>query len=350
MLRHAWMHVHMEFVIRCFPSVLTVHNGFPNPGAPSNRLLDLSPKRVIIARSTPDAVSYFQRRRPSLTISWVAHQLERAHALVFVSPQNRDAWSAIANIAHLPQAILPNTCREDDAERILRVSRRTLRTALQLPQRAFIAACVGYVQPVKGQDTIVKALPDMVRSVPELLVVFVGSDNQEWAAELKHTIQKLGLAGHVRFVGVQREPYAFIRAADLLIHPARAEAHGISILEAMLLGTPVLASNVGGIPSSVTHGETGWLIPPDDPAALLHGFRRLAGCQELRDQLATRAEAAYWNGFSRRMYRERFHAIFQELLPRPASPSSSDSSVLRPPPSFDVNRQRQSRALEAHRS
>src|SRR5688500_16216411 len=98
-------------------------------------------------------------------------------------------------------------------------------------------------------------------------------------------------------------------AADLLIHPSRTEGQGIVLLEAMILRTPILASNVGGIPSVITHRETGWLVPPDDPDALLDAFRALAGNADLRSGLAERAEREYWARFHRAAHRERVRAI-----------------------------------------
>lgn len=86
------------------------------------------------------------------------------------------------------------------------------------------------------------------------------------------------------------------------------------VLEAMLLRTAVLASDVGGIPSSVTHGESGLLVPPDDPGALAGAFRTLVTDGALRQRLAARGEAVYWSRFSRVEYRARFRAVFGAIL------------------------------------
>jgi glycosyltransferase involved in cell wall biosynthesis len=154
----------------------------------------------------------------------------------------------------------------------------------------------------------------MVRSQPDLLVVFVGNDTSEWAAGLKRRINEASLADHVRFVGRRADPYAFIRAADLLIHPSRTEGQGLVLLEATLLRTPVLASDVGGIPSVITHGDTGWLVPPDDPAALLRGFEHLVANPRLRRELTDRAEQSYWRRCSQREYSAALTLVLQAFL------------------------------------
>ena len=197
---------------------------------------------------------------------------------------------------------------------VLAAGRDALRSSLGLPREAFIVVCVGYVDDGKGQDTLVEALPEMVRAAPGLLVVFVGNDRLDWAASLKERIADAGLALHVRFVGVQADPYAWIHAADMLVHPSRTEGQGIVLLEAMLLRTPVLATNVGGIPSAVSHGVTGWLVPVDDPGALAEGFRALAVDGDLRRRLAERAEQVYWSRFNRADHHARFCAIVENML------------------------------------
>lgn len=295
------------------PPVLAIQNGFPDPNSHAIRVFERARRRVMIVRSSPEAVTFFQRHKKELTVDWVATQLAHAHVLIFVSPQIRDSWSEIADISHVDQHVLPNTCREDDAAAVLSMSREALRASLDLPPNAFIAVCVAKVDPGKGQDTLVEALPGMVQAVPNLILLLVGKDSSPWAAKLKGTIHDLGLDEHVCFTGARTNPYAFISAADLMIHPSRAEGHSRVVLEAMLLRTPVLASQVAGVPS-ITHGETGWLVPADDHVALLNAFVTLAGDQQCRRQLAANAEREYWRSFSRQEYRKRFQAIFQGLV------------------------------------
>ncbi len=312
--RMLWHRLVAGVITRLYPPTLAIHNAFPVPGTYTARVLRRARRRMIIARSSPEQVAHFLRRSRALTTAGVAADLARAHALAFVSPQIQEAWGRLADLTRIPQWVLPNTCREDDAAAVFKVSRSDLRAGLGLPQQRLVAVCVGFVGPVKGQDTLVEALPQMLRIAPDLLVVLVGDDTTPWAAALKERAHRLGLSDHVRFTGQQKNPYAFIRAADLMIHPARAEGQGIVILEAMLLGTPILASNAGGIPSCIIHGESGWLVPPDDPGALLHGFRALAVDPQLRRRLAERAEQVYWERFSRRQYGRRFEAMLRSIL------------------------------------
>ncbi len=68
---------------------------------------------------------------------------------------------------------------------------------------------------------------------------------------------------------------AWLRRADLLVHPVRWEGFGLALLEAMLASLPVVATNVSSIPEIVVDGETGLLVPPDDPGALAAAVNRV---------------------------------------------------------------------------
>ena len=74
---------------------------------------------------------------------------------------------------------------------------------------------------------------------------------------------------------------AWLRRATLLVHPARWEGFGLGVLEAMLAGLPVVASNVSSLPELVVDGETGILVRPDDPGALSVGIARALDTPEL---------------------------------------------------------------------
>jgi glycosyltransferase involved in cell wall biosynthesis len=319
MLRYHWKRLRAAVIPRLFPPTLAIHNEFPYPGSFAHRLLRDAPRRMVIVHSSRDCIAYFLRGRKTLTPASVAAELAHMQGLVFVSPQLRDDWSVIADLGRTRTWVVSNTCREDEIVRVRALGRAELRESLGVSREAFVAVCVGYVHDGKGQDTLVAALPDMVRAVPELLVVFVGEDASVWAQGLKARIHGLGLWDHVRFTGALPSAYEWIHAADLLVHPSRTEGQGLVLLEAMALRTPVLATNVGGIPSAVTHGETGWLVPPDDPRALTEGFRGLAGDDQLRRRLAERAEQAYWSRFNRAEHRAQFCAIVESMLgSRPA--------------------------------
>jgi len=82
----------------------------------------------------------------------------------------------------------------------------------------------------------------------------------------------------------------------------------------MILRTPILATDVGGIPFAVEHGKTGWLVPPNDAEGIAAGFKTMVQNPALRERLVTAAEARYWEVFSRRKHRQRIQSMLEVCL------------------------------------
>ncbi len=97
---------------------------------------------------------------------------------------------------------------------------------------------------------------------------------------------ELGIAGRVVFTGRRDDVPAVTAALDVAVLPSYREALGLTILEAMALSRPVVASNVGGIPEMVEDGVTGLLVPPRDPESLAAAIVRLLRDHPLADMLA----------------------------------------------------------------
>jgi glycosyltransferase involved in cell wall biosynthesis len=138
--------------------------------------------------------------------------------------------------------------------------------------------------PSKGVDVFLKAAAILIgnnsgegistdesRGNPPVLsdkpLFFIAGDGPQMP-ELKKMARELGIEKNVQFLGFRKDIYNLIGLADMVVLSSRSEGLGISILEALALKKPVIASNVGGIPEIITHGKTGLLVPPDDPEAL----------------------------------------------------------------------------------
>jgi glycosyltransferase involved in cell wall biosynthesis len=104
--------------------------------------------------------------------------------------------------------------------------------------------------------------------LPEDSVLVVLSSTTEQRAELEALARELGVAERLFLLGRLPDVAAWLRRADVFVHPARWEGFGLAVLEAMLAGLPVVASDVSSLPELVIDGETGLLVAPDDPSAL----------------------------------------------------------------------------------
>jgi glycosyltransferase involved in cell wall biosynthesis len=135
-----------------------------------------------------------------------------------------------------------------------------------VPAEARVLLCVARLEPQKGVDVAVRALPAVRERHPHAALVVLGEGPQR--AGLEELAGTLGVADAVYLLGRVPDVAAWLGRAAVLVHPARWEGFGLALLEAMLAGVPVVASRVSSIPEIVVDGETGVLVPPDDPAAL----------------------------------------------------------------------------------
>jgi starch synthase len=109
---------------------------------------------------------------------------------------------------------------------------------------------------------------------------------------------------------------ALLSQAELLVHPARWEGFGLAILEAMLSGLPIVASRVSSIPELVADGETGLLVPPDDPAALAAAAQELLTDRERAVRLGIAGRKRAEERFSVARMAERTVEVYRQALAR----------------------------------
>jgi len=144
--------------------------------------------------------------------------------------------------------------------------RAGVRAAWAMSEAGFAVGYLGALSHEKGHDVALNAMAIVQQSLPDSSII-VASD----AGGLMLTV-----CLNVRRLMLPENHAEFFAAIDLFIMPSRAEGLGSSALLAMAHGVPVIASRVGGIPEIVDDGETGWLVPPDDPAALAEAITRAA--------------------------------------------------------------------------
>jgi glycosyltransferase involved in cell wall biosynthesis len=147
-----------------------------------------------------------------------------------------------------------------------------------------IVGVVARLEPEKGHPTLLEAWPQVLRVVPDAYLLIVGEGSRRDALEAQ--ARELRIAHRVVFTGRRDDVPAVTAALDVAVLPSYREAQGLTILEAMALSRPVVASNVGGIPEMVQDGVTGLLVPPHDADALAAAITRLLLDHPLADTLA----------------------------------------------------------------
>ena len=161
------------------------------------------------------------------------------------------------------------------------------RAALGLDARPLLLY-VGRIAPIKGLETLLDAVATLSARASGVRLLVVGGEADEPAdgheAALRRRLEALGLGEIVRFLGPQPQPALrdFYVAADAVVLPSYYESFGMVALEAMACGTPVIASRVGGLTTTVRDGVTGFLVPEGAAAALVQAIDRLLGDPDLR--------------------------------------------------------------------
>jgi glycosyltransferase involved in cell wall biosynthesis len=147
-----------------------------------------------------------------------------------------------------------------------------------------IVGVVARLEPEKGHQTLIDAWPHVLRSVPDAYLFIAGEGSMRDAIEARAQMNRV--AHRVVFTGRRDDIPAVTAAFDVAVLPSHREAQGLSILEAMALSRPVVASDVGGIPEMVEDGVTGVLVPHDQPEALAAAIVRLLRDPELAARTA----------------------------------------------------------------
>jgi glycosyltransferase involved in cell wall biosynthesis len=179
---------------------------------------------------------------------------------------------------------------------------------------------VGRVVEEKGVDDLVRAVRDLSSDLPDVSAVIAGSGQH--AERTRALAHDLGVGGRIHMPGWvdPTDVPSWFAAADVVVAPSRigadgwAEGQGLSIIEAMATGRPVVATRTGGIPETVTDGETGVLVPPAEPAAIAAAVRTFVADPEEGVRMGERAAASVAARFSRESSVSRFEAIYRHVI------------------------------------
>ncbi len=192
--------------------------------------------------------------------------------------------------------------------------RERVRRFLRLGPKDFLVAHVAHLGPEKGQSDLIAAAPRVYAELPSAVIAIVGGGDRR--AHLEREAAAAG-AARILFIGFwpPEDVPALLSAADVFVFPSRKEGLGGALLEAMAVGTPVVATSTGGIPELVRDGVTGLLVPPRDPAALAGAILRLLRDPALRSRLSgAAAEFVRARGSAERMVEETI-AVYRALFP-----------------------------------
>ena len=170
---------------------------------------------------------------------------------------------------------------------------------------------VSNFRPVKRVVDVVEIFANLQREV-EARLVFVGDGPERARAILR--AEELGVGERVIFLGKHMAVHEILPSADLFLLPSESESFGLAALEAMACGVPVVASDVGGIPEVVEHGETGYLFPPGAVEAMTAGAVEILGKPGRREEFGQAARALAAERFSKEKIAPRYEAYYRTVM------------------------------------
>jgi len=184
-----------------------------------------------------------------------------------------------------------------------------LRAKLSLPPEGVLVVYLGRLTAEKRVDHLLRVWPDVRLAFPQSELLIVGTGPEE--ARLR--AQSMSIPG-VQFTGPVNDALSYLQAADLFVLPSATEGLSNSLLEALSVGLPVLATSVGGTPDVILHGVNGYLIPPDDLIALKTGLMDLLSDAVLRARLGSKGRQCALADFSLDSVAMRLTALYHSLL------------------------------------
>ena len=180
-----------------------------------------------------------------------------------------------------------------------------------IPEEALVVGTVGRLVPVKGPEFMIKASPHIISKSPQTRIVFAGD------GPLKENLQELaketGTDTNIVFLGWRDDIPRILSIFDIFLLPSLNEGMGRVLAEAMALGKPIVASNVGGVPDLVTHGKNGFLVPAENPEELAKHTQLLLEDKDKREKMG-KAGKKMASGFAHDAMVQKIANLYDELM------------------------------------
>ena len=203
-----------------------------------------------------------------------------------------------------------------DLDRFCHPGGQPLYEVLGLQQGTPLVFTASRANAYKGIPTLLEAAAQLERNSPQVAHVVYAGDGPDLPA-FRQRAAELGLT-RFHFLGKRTDVPTLLASASVAAVPSLwAEAFGLSVVEAMAAGVPLVASAIGGIPELVEDGVTGLLVPPGDPAALAAAIRQLLDDSALRARLSAAAQASARTRFGLDRVADELAAVLRPLLPQP---------------------------------
>jgi succinoglycan biosynthesis protein ExoA len=235
-----------------------------------------------------------------------------------------------------PRVSVVHNAMLDSVDTALECNREASKMELGFSPKTPLIGAVGRLSIEKGQRYLVEAAPALLREFPDLKIVLLGEGRER--SNLEILIGRLGLSEVVVLPGFHKNVSLWMQAFDVVANCSLTEGIPNAILEALAVGTPVVATAVGGVPQLINNRETGLLVAPGDADALGRGVAEILRDHRLARRVGQTGRAWVRTRFSASGQRDALLAIYRERLgkyaPSPirsAGPTTSQAPSNTPP-------------------
>jgi glycosyltransferase involved in cell wall biosynthesis len=191
--------------------------------------------------------------------------------VIAISPAVQQHLIEDFGIAQENVCLIPNGIDVEDFSRAVRDGAKQRERSLK--GGGPVIGIIARLSDVKGHAVLIRAMPEILRYDPRVCLWIVGEGREE--GNLKQLVQSCRVSASVKFYPVVNRTQDFLPEFDVFVMPSLQEGLGLSVMEAQACGLAVVASRVGGLPSLIEDGRTGYLVPPDDPSALAAAIIRM---------------------------------------------------------------------------
>lgn len=249
-------------------------------------------------------------------LRWRDHLLKRASGFVAIS--SAVAKELITQGVN-PDSVhrIPNSVDTDRFCPVKPFEKLERRQKLGLPETDVILIFTGRLVSYKGLPLLLRTWQAIHKKYARVSLLIVGEgglDMHNCEAELKAYVASHGLQQNVHFTGGVRNVHEYLQASDLFVFPTEREAFGISLIEAMACGLPVVATSIGGITDILRQGRNGWMVQPDNFLQLYDALDRLIKDQALRHELGREARKTAENQYASYSVNEAYWALFKDAV------------------------------------
>ncbi len=192
--------------------------------------------------------------------------------------------------------------------------RQNARREFNINPTAWCVGIIARLSPVKGIDVLIKALPQILKSVPDAHVIIAGLGPSE--AALRSLVEHMKINEHVHFLGTVNQTQALLPAFDVFVMPSRQEGLGLSVMEAMVSELPVVVSAVGGLNDLVEDGVNGRKVPSDNPELLAQAIIAMHSDPAQAQRLAQAGRARMMRDFEAKTMVEQTIKVYSDVTVR----------------------------------